>query len=385
MTEYIQVSKDEDSEPIELPSETDGTLLLSTLSAQFPGACGLKFRNPATCGFRAIRLSDGQLYPPEEGWESHVFLIVCSKDNKRKSDDEIDESTIKTKRLEKKCQDLIVLGLPWKSTEDDLRNYFSQFGELIMVQVRKDMKTGQSKGFGFVRFQNYESQLKCLNLRHRIDGRWCDVRIPNSKGGNHQQVNSKVFVGRCAEDMTENDLHEYFSKFGEVIDVLIPKPFRAFAFVTFSDPDTARNLCGEDHIIKNVSVHVSNALPRPVDKHRYNWVRRDEQQGNFGYGPNNWNQGNRNDNMNNPNPMNFGNFPAMLAAAQAVLNSSGGWGSFGMGQGGNSGGRDSFNNQGNGRNGPNNNYRGWDNSSENGYRYSNRGGSYFQKSRGGWN
>ncbi|CAE1262166.1 TARDBP [Acanthosepion pharaonis] len=285
-----------------------------------------------TCGFRALRLCNGHLYPPEEGWESHIFYTVFSKDNKRKSDDdEFDDSAIKTKRLEKKCQDLIVLGLPWKSTEDDLRKYFSQFGELLMVQVRKDLKTGQSKGFGFVRFQDYESQLKCLNLRHRIDGRWCDVRIPNSKGGNQQQVNSKVFVGRCTEDMTENDLHEYFSQFGEVIDVLIPKPFRAFAFVTFSDPDVAQNLCGEDHIVKNVSVHVSNALPRPVDKHKNNWDRRNQSQGNFGYGQSSWNQGNRNEtgNMNGP-PMNFGNFPAMLAAAQAVLSSSGGWGSFGM-------------------------------------------------------
>ena len=34
-----------------------------------------------------------------------------------------------------KCSDLIVLGLPWKSTEEDLRNYFSQFGDLLMVQV----------------------------------------------------------------------------------------------------------------------------------------------------------------------------------------------------------------------------------------------------------
>ena len=42
----------------------------------------------------------------------------------------------KTKRVEKhKCSDLIVLGLPWKSTEDDLQAYFAQFGELLMVQV----------------------------------------------------------------------------------------------------------------------------------------------------------------------------------------------------------------------------------------------------------
>ena len=44
--------------------------------------------------------------------------------------------------------------------------------------------------------------------------------------------------------MTADDLRDYFSKFGEVTDVFIPKPFRAFAFVTFLDPEVAqvRNL-----------------------------------------------------------------------------------------------------------------------------------------------
>lgn len=70
----------------------------------------------------------------EDFEKNSLFLFLL--DNKRKSDDdEFDDSAIKTKRLEKKCQDLIVLGLPWKSTEDDLRKYFSQFGELLMVQV----------------------------------------------------------------------------------------------------------------------------------------------------------------------------------------------------------------------------------------------------------
>lgn len=62
--------------------------------------------------------------------------------------------------------------------------------------------------------------------------------------------------------MQADDLREYFSKFGEVTDVFIPKPFRAFAFVTFLDPEVAQSLCGEDHIIKGVSVHVSNAAPK---------------------------------------------------------------------------------------------------------------------------
>lgn len=45
-------------------------------------------------------------------------------------------------------------------------------------------------------------------------------------------------------------------------DVYIPKPFRSFAFVTFDSPDTAQNMIGEDHVIKGVSVHVSEASPR---------------------------------------------------------------------------------------------------------------------------
>merc|ERR1719200_55889 len=183
--------------------------------------------------------------------------------DKRRLGEETVDPLGKGKKVEKsKCSDLIVLGLPWKTTEQELRTYFEPFGEVLMAQVKKDIKTGQSKGFGFIRFSSYESQMRVLAQRHMIDGRWCDVKIPNSKEGAVQQVPCKVFVGRCTEDMTADDLKDYFSKFGEVTDVFIPKPFRAFAFITFLDPEVAQSLCGEDHIVKGVSVHVSNAAPK---------------------------------------------------------------------------------------------------------------------------
>lgn len=79
----------------------------------------------------------------------------------------------------------------------------------------------------------------------------------------------KVFVGRCTEDLTAEDLKDYFSKFGEVTDVFIPKPFRAFSFVTFLDPEVAQSLCGEDHIVKGNSVFVSTAAPKSQDSKHY--------------------------------------------------------------------------------------------------------------------
>jgi hypothetical protein len=47
----------------------------------------------------------------------YIFLI----DNKRKGEEQTENPSAKTKKVEKKCSDLIVLGLPYKSSEDDTK------------------------------------------------------------------------------------------------------------------------------------------------------------------------------------------------------------------------------------------------------------------------
>ena len=80
MSSYIQVAEEEGEEPIEIPSEEDGPLLLSTLAAQFPGACGMKYRNPITGNFRGIRLStDDKLHAPDGSWGQYVYIAVFPK------------------------------------------------------------------------------------------------------------------------------------------------------------------------------------------------------------------------------------------------------------------------------------------------------------------
>lgn len=79
MSSYIRVSEEEGDEPIELPSEDDSTLLLSTLSAQFPGTCGLKYRNQESGTMRGVRLTEGRLHPPDGGWGNNLFFCVFPK------------------------------------------------------------------------------------------------------------------------------------------------------------------------------------------------------------------------------------------------------------------------------------------------------------------
>ena len=49
---------------------------------------------------------------------------------------------------------LFVGGLPFRTTEDELKDAFSQYGTVASVKVITDRDTGRSKGFGFVEFEN---------------------------------------------------------------------------------------------------------------------------------------------------------------------------------------------------------------------------------------
>ena len=49
---------------------------------------------------------------------------------------------------------IFVGSLVQKTNDDDLREFYSQFGEITDCIVMKDKSTGKSRGFGFVTYSN---------------------------------------------------------------------------------------------------------------------------------------------------------------------------------------------------------------------------------------
>jgi len=51
---------------------------------------------------------------------------------------------------------VFVGGLPFATTDDELRELFAAHGAVASANVVRDRESGRSKGFGFVEFENDE-------------------------------------------------------------------------------------------------------------------------------------------------------------------------------------------------------------------------------------
>ncbi len=64
-------------------------------------------------------------------------------------------------------KNIYVGNLPWSATEDEVRNAFEQFGEVISVKLVEDRETGRPRGFGFVEMEDQGA----LEAIENLDGR----------------------------------------------------------------------------------------------------------------------------------------------------------------------------------------------------------------------
>ncbi|MEN8166615.1 MAG: RNA-binding protein [Pseudomonadota bacterium] len=76
---------------------------------------------------------------------------------------------------------IYVGNLPWSISDDELRDLFTEFGDVSSANVIMDKFSGRSKGFGFVEMPNdgdAESAIESLNEKE-VDGR--NLRVNQAK------------------------------------------------------------------------------------------------------------------------------------------------------------------------------------------------------------
>lgn len=79
---------------------------------------------------------------------------------------------------------VFVGGLSQSVTDDKLSDYFSQFGKLTDSVVMKDRETGNSRGFGFVTYEDSSSVDEVMDRykEHNICDKWIEVKRATPEG-----------------------------------------------------------------------------------------------------------------------------------------------------------------------------------------------------------
>ena len=79
---------------------------------------------------------------------------------------------------------LYVGGIPYRSTEDDLKTAFAEAGTVVSASIISDRMTGRSRGFGFVEMSS-EAEAQAAIDRwdgKELDGRTLSVSFARPQG-----------------------------------------------------------------------------------------------------------------------------------------------------------------------------------------------------------
>ncbi|KAG6585291.1 Serine/arginine-rich splicing factor SC35, partial [Cucurbita argyrosperma subsp. sororia] len=68
---------------------------------------------------------------------------------------------------------LLVLNITFRTTADDLYPLFDKYGKVVDVFIPRDRRTGDSRGFAFVRYKYADEAQKAID---KLDGRMLDGR-----------------------------------------------------------------------------------------------------------------------------------------------------------------------------------------------------------------
>ncbi|KAM6462186.1 SRA stem-loop-interacting RNA-binding protein, mitochondrial isoform 1-T1 [Liasis olivaceus] len=77
--------------------------------------------------------------------------------------------------------EVFVRRIPWNVEENELREYFAQFGPVKKCILPFNVETGFHKGFGWIGFATEEGRSNALLKDHIFDGRQLEVKRQEKK------------------------------------------------------------------------------------------------------------------------------------------------------------------------------------------------------------
>ncbi|XP_057976547.1 serine/arginine-rich splicing factor SC35 isoform X2 [Malania oleifera] len=96
---------------------------------------------------------------------------------------------------------LLVLNITFRTTADDLFPLFDKYGKVVDIFIPRDRRTGESRGFAFVRYKYADEAQKAVE---RLDGRTVDGREITVQFAKYGPNAERIHKGRIIESFPKS-------------------------------------------------------------------------------------------------------------------------------------------------------------------------------------
>lgn len=166
---------------------------------------------------------------------------------------------------------IFIANLNHNTSEQELKSYFSKFGNLSEITVIKNRETQRPRGFGFLKYSDsFMVDEVMKNRPHCLGDRQLDVKrmIPKKSQNEKANLNSeKIYISGFGSDVSEQELINYFEKYGHILSINLKPPrigmTMCYGFITFDDYDSVdKIILQNNHCIKGYCLKIRKCLQK---------------------------------------------------------------------------------------------------------------------------
>ena len=214
------------------------------------------------------------------------------KKGKKDNNQKLKKSKKESKNISKSnesCNGIFINGIPYQTTEDELRELFGEYGDIQIIKLPKYQDSGRNIGYCHIYYSSPESASKALELdNYTIGKRYLNVSLANK---NSDQLNKiakidpnyvpidclTAFIRNLPYETTEKEVGDKFRSCGKIKAIRFvynskTKKFKGFCYIDFKEHKSllkALELNGKDFQGRQLQVDFEQSKPKKGFKYNY--------------------------------------------------------------------------------------------------------------------
>lgn len=226
---------------------------------------------------------------PKKTQKKTSEIININKKNNTSKPKSKKQNTNNSENKAKNCNGIFIDGIPYTTTEEELKELFSPFGEITTIKLPKYQDTGRNIGYCHIYYKTANSANKALKLdKYTIGKRYLNVSLANKNSdelNETEKINPNdvpidcltAFIKNLPYEISEKEVGDKFRSCGKIKSIRFvynsqTKKFKGFCYIDFKEHNgllKALELNGKEFNGRKLQVDFEQSKPKKGYKVNY--------------------------------------------------------------------------------------------------------------------